>query len=220
MKRWSKFEIAWLIAFSSIAAILSYIWGDTLFGFSVFITGVICVVMVTKGDIWNYAFGLYNVLGYVYLSYINGFFGEVMLNGLYYAPMQVVGYFMWKKQMASDGMVISKKLDLKSWLYTFFASVAGIMIYGLILREIPGQNTPFIDAASTVLSVIAMWLMVKCFTEQWILWIIVNIVSIIMWSYRLNSGIDGAAPMIVMWSAYLLNSVYGYYVWNKRAAQK
>lgn len=49
-------------------------------GFSVFLTGVICVVLVAKGSIWNYAWGTYNVVGYAYFSYINGYFGEEMLN--------------------------------------------------------------------------------------------------------------------------------------------
>ena len=86
---WSWFELAWLTVFSVVAIFLSLRWGDTLFSFSVFLTGVLCVVLVAKGSIWNYA----------WFSWQNGFFGEVMLNAGFFLPMQLVGFLMWKRHM-------------------------------------------------------------------------------------------------------------------------
>jgi nicotinamide mononucleotide transporter len=68
---------------------------------------------------------------------------------------------------------------------------------------------PFVDAFTTFGSLFAMYLMVKRYKEQWILWIIINALSIIMWLKI------GDMVMVVMWSAYLVNSVYGLYKWSK-----
>ena len=214
-QNWSKWEIVWLVTFSAVAIALSIIWKDTIFGFSVFLTGVICVVLVAKGNIWNYAWGTYNVIGYAYLSYINGYFGEVMLNAAYFLPMQLVGFLLWKRKMRG-AEVQMKKMQLWQIGVMLLLAAGTIFGYGKILSMISGQNAPLLDSTSTVLSVIAMILMAMRYSEQWLLWIIVNVASIALWSLRLGSGVEGAAPMVVMWSAYLVNAVYGYITWNKK----
>ena len=49
--------------------------------------------------------------------------------------------------------------------------------------------------------------MVLRYREQWLLWIVLNIISIALWAEN--------TAMYVMYSAYLLNSLYGYYNWSK-----
>jgi nicotinamide mononucleotide transporter len=212
---WTLFEKLWLAVFTLTAIGLSYTWGDTLFSFSVFLTGVICVVLVARGSIWNYSYGLYNAAGYSWLSYQNGLFGEVMLNAGYFIPAQIIGIFMWKKNLKDGSTIVMKKMRKSATAMWLLISAAGTYFYGAILASIPGQNTPYFDSCSTVLSVIAMLLMMYRYREQWLLWIIVDIVSVAMWSYRLNTGMEGAPAMLVMWSAYLINACYGWYKWNK-----
>lgn len=210
---WTWFQIIWLGAFSAVAVWLSlFQWGESIFSFSVFLTGVICVVLVAKGSIWNYAWGTYNVGGYAYLSWQNGFYGELMLNAGFYLPMQLVGFLMWKDKM-DDGEVQMKRLNITQIAVWGCFSVAAILAYGMWLETLKGQNNPFYDSTTTVLSIVAMIMMARRYADQWALWIIINIVSIIMWSLRLESGVDGAAAMVTMWSAYLVNAVYGYIKW-------
>jgi len=64
-------------------------------------------------------------------------------------------------------------------------------------------------------SYIAAVLMLRRLREFWFLYFAVNIVSIVMWVYLLADGNPYAVTMLVMWSAYLVNSVYGIYVWYK-----
>ena len=51
------------------------------------IAGVLCVVLVAKGNIWNYLFGIINVSMYAYISYKAALYGDAALNALYYVPM-------------------------------------------------------------------------------------------------------------------------------------
>jgi len=230
---WTPFEMAWLTIFIGTAIALSLIWGDTIFALSVFVTGVICVVLVAKANIWNYAFGTYNVAGYVVLSVKNGFFGEVMLNAGYFLPMQLIGWLAWRKN-TQGAVVTAQRQTVKQML--LWMVIAGIVTvaYGFFLKanpfqkliamipaishwQVPGQSTPFFDSCSTVLSVIAMILMVKRYAEQWIYWIVIDVVSVAMWVTRWSSGVEGAVTMTVMWSAYLVNAVYGYIVWLRES---
>ncbi len=87
------------------------------------------------------------------------------------------------------------------------------MAYGLVLMAIKG-TLPFVDSATTVFSVIAVIMLNKRLTEQWLYWIMVDVLSVVMWAYIfITSG--GDVSMLVMWSAFLVNALYGYYNWNK-----
>jgi nicotinamide riboside transporter PnuC len=57
------------------------------------IAGVLCVVLVAKGSIWNYLFGIINVSMYAYISYKASLYGDAALNALYYVPMQFIGWW-------------------------------------------------------------------------------------------------------------------------------
>ncbi len=217
LRGWSKFELGWLVSFSAVALLLSLLWRDTLFGFTVFLSGVICVVLAAKGNIWTYSYGIYNSLAYAWVSYQNGLYGETMLNALYYFPMQIVGWFLWQKNM-SGSSVRMRKLSARSAWAVLAISVIGTAGYGYWLSTLPGQNTPFMDALTNTLSIIAMILMAQRYSEQWTLFIVVNAVSVVMWGYRLLAGNPDAATMVLMWGAYLVNSVYGFRLWNLGAA--
>lgn len=61
------------------------------------IAGVLCVVLVAKGSIWNYLFGIVNVSLYAYISYKAALYGDAALNAFYYVPMQFIGWWQWRK---------------------------------------------------------------------------------------------------------------------------
>jgi nicotinamide mononucleotide transporter len=215
-KNWKPYEIAWLCLFSLIAVTLTVIWQDSIFGFSVFLTGILCVILAAKGNIWTYVFGAYNTLGYAYIAFTNALYGEMGLNILFFLPMNIVGFFMWRRHM-HEGQVQMRKLTPLRFMLVALGCVIGVLAMGFGLSLIPGQNTPYIDATTNVLSIVATILMVRRFREQWLLYIVLNIFTIAMWTIRSINGSPDGAMMIVMWSAYLVNAVYGFIVWNHGA---
>ena len=215
---WKKTELFWL-AFANISLlVISIIMKDTALGIAASLTGVTCVIFCGKGKISNYIFGTVNVLLYSYIALKAKFYGEVMLNMLYYFPTNILGWFMWKKNMDSDtGEVLKKRMTLSQDIITVLISAAGIFGYSYILKLL-GGNLPLVDSMSTVLSVIAQILMIKRFTEQWIVWILVDAVSVIMWVTAFIKG-DGGIAMVLMWSVYLLNAVFMFVKWYKDSAE-
>ncbi len=115
----------------------------------------------------------------------------------------------------SGDTVEMKGLSLKGIICTLMACIVCILLLGFGLSLIPNQNNPSIDAATNVLSIIATFLMVWRYKEQWLLYMILNVFTVILWALRLIDGSPDGAMMIVMWSAYLVNSVYGYINWSK-----
>lgn len=215
---WNLFEIVWLVVFTAIAVGFTVVSKDSVFGFTVFITGVLCVVLAAKGNLMSYVFGMYNTVGYAYLAHINGLFGEVLLNLLFFIPMNVIGYYMWKNNR-TGGKLAMRQMNLKGLLLVCTICAAGCLLLGFGLSFIPGQNSPYIDAITTVLSIVATLLMVRRFKEQWLVYIVLNLFTVLLWVIRMLDGSGEGLLMIVMWSAYLVNAVYGYYNWNKGAKE-
>lgn len=217
-KDWTRFEIGWLFTFTLVNIYLFFAWSDSLIGLISSITGMLCVVLVAKGKIANYYFGIVQTLTYAYIAYGYGLYGEVMLNALFYFPVQFIGIYMWKKNKTEHGVkgvdVTVKSLTKKGGLYTIFSILILTIGYGFFLKYL-GGNIVWTDSATNVLSIVAQILMLKRYSEQWILWISVNILSIFLWVAALVTQGGNDFSMLVMWSAFLVNSIYGYVNWRK-----
>ncbi len=191
------------------------------------ITGVLCVVLVAKGSIWNYLFGLMNVSLYAYISYKASLYGDAALNALYYVPMQFIGWWQWRKRGAAVSEAESKGngVQVKARRFTWgqravlaAGCLAAVVAVGFVLKHL-GDPQPFKDSTTTVLSIVAQALMALAFMEQWALWIITNIVSVVMWCVCVSRGEAHAGVMVIMWVFYLLNSVNGLRVWLKLSSR-
>lgn len=187
------------------------------------ITGVLCVVLVAKGSIWNYLFGLVNVSLYAYISYKASLYGDAALNALYYVPMQFIGYWQWRRRGAaiSETEAGGNGVQVKARRFTWgqrallaAGCVAAVVAVGFVLKHL-GDPQPFKDSTTTVLSIVAQALMAMAFMEQWALWIVTNIVSVAMWIICVTRGEAHAGVMVIMWLFYLLNSINGFRVWIK-----
>ncbi len=173
------------------------------------VCGIFCVVLCAKGKKCQYIWGLFNVIGYIIVAFINRYYGEVMLNALYYLPSQFIGYYLWNKNMNDDkSLVRGKKLKIREIVLLAIVTSIGIFGYKLVLDCLGGVQT-LLDSSSTILSVIANALMMLRYREQWLIWIIIDGVTVIMWL------LVGDYIMVTMWAVYLVNAFYGYYNWSK-----
>jgi nicotinamide mononucleotide transporter len=136
------------------------------------------------------------------------------LNVIYFG-FQFWGIYEWRKTLLNKtdaGVDVSvKRLSLLQFLQMTFVVLAGTFAVSLFLRHI-GDSSPVLDAFTMVASLIAMGLMVKQYSEQWLLWILVDIASIYMW---VIPALDqpGSWSMVAMWTVITGNALYGAYMW-------
>lgn len=188
---------------------LSYLIIDAI----VAISGIFCVVLCAKGKRSQYFFGFFNILGYVIIAWIHKYYGEVMLNAIYYLPLQFIGYYLWSKNANEEDEVKGKKLNIKYSIILLILTGLGIILYQFLLNRLGGTH-PLLDSASTVISITANLLMVLRYREQWLLWIVIDIITVIMWWHVADY------IMVTMWAVYLVNAFYGYYNWSKIAKEE
>jgi nicotinamide mononucleotide transporter len=215
-KDWTLFEKLWLGIFTSVNIGLFFAWHDTLIGLTASLTGMLCVVLTAKGKISSFYWGLINILTYSYVAFQSAYYGDVGLNMLYFLPMTFVGIVYWKKnskKVNESKRVVVRSLNWKDKSIWFAISLVALYLFGLVLKAIHG-TLPFVDSTTTIFSIIATILLTKRYTDQWFYWILVDIWSIVMWAFIfLRDG--NQVSMLVMWTAFLVNAVYGYYNWRK-----
>ena len=222
LAEWSLFEKLWVTIFTGITVYLYFAFQDTLLGLVSSITGMLCVVLVAKGKVSNYLFGVVQTVTYGYIAYGYGLYGESMLNWLFYFPMQFIGIWMWrkhykKKEDSKQGEnVYVKRLTLKGWAIVVGLFTAGAFVYAELLTLLSAQQVR-IDSMAVVLSVIAQILMAQRYAEQWVIWILVNALTITLWIITLVQTGGNDWNMVIMWTAFLVNSIYGYVNWVKLA---
>lgn len=216
---WKFWEVSWLVLATMIIIGLSIYWNDTVMGIVSATTGVICVVLTGKGKLSAYLFGLVNCVLYSIISYQATLYGETMLNTLYYIPMQFIGFYVWSRHINKETKeVVKKRMSFNTKWLLIGVITLGTFLYGLFLQHI-GDAMPFIDAFTTVSSVVAMVVSVKMFAEQWWIWIAVDIISVYMWWSNFMAGSDNIATLL-MWIVYLGNAVIMLVKWEKDSRVK
>mgnify|MGYP002662152205 FL=1 len=217
-KEWTWFERIWLMVFTAINVYLYVKWDSGFIGLISAMTGMMCVVLVAKGKISNFLFGVINTATYAYISYGYGLYGESMLNALFYLPTQFIGLWMWQRHRSvnkvRDEDIEIKRLSVKGWAIVIASVVVGAYAYMHVLMALDAQQVR-IDSVAVVMSVVAQILLTLRYAEQWVLWILVNVLSIALWVVTLSQSGGSDYSMPVMWTAFLINSIYGWINWLK-----
>lgn len=212
--RAGKLDRAWLVFLVVAGSALSAYLAASVFDATVSLSGILCVGLIAIGRREGYLIGLYNSLSYSILAYGNGLFGEVYLNLFFFVPTGIIGYVMWSRCTRQDKTVEMRQLGWPQRFIVAAICIASTIGLGFLLGLNHHQNTPFIDATTNVLSVVATFLMMWRYKEQWLLYILLNIVTIGMWFLRFTAGGAAGDLMILMWSLFLLNAIFGYWRWH------
>lgn len=197
------------------------------------ITGVFCVVLGAKGSIANWVFGVVECFLYTYIAISGHIYGDALQRILYTLPMQFVGWSVWRKRELKDDSTQIKSRYM-TWrvrgVYTIITTIL-VLLFGYFLIFIgPHLNDVFrymnidvlsnysspmqlwLDSMTTVISIVAIYMSAKAYVEQWYMWLLINVFSIMIW---LASPTEFSFMVVAKYSVYLVNSFYGIYMWHK-----
>lgn len=216
---WSKLEYLWLLICSASIAIVSLTMGGGIVEFISSVTGIIGAILVAKGKLSSYYWGFVATVLYAYVSFTYKLYGETIMYTLLFTPMQVIGGIIWacKLTVSADGEradVIKKYLTTKQRWIVGIGTLVTIGLYAEFVSLLKG-SMPGLDSATAILSVLATYLMMVRYAEQWYVWIIVNVVAVALWIQTAMHHETQGWAVLAMWVTFLLNSVYGAYKWRK-----
>lgn len=185
--------------------------------------GVLSTVLSANGRILTFLFGLIDVSIYGAMCLAGARYGNAALHLLYFLPMQVVGFFQWKKRGAdAHEKVQARRLSGRQWLLYGSLFLAGLVVAYAVLLAMDKTEAAgvvkwlvLMDAFSMMCNLIGQYLLSTAYMDQWFFWIGVNIASVIMWVLTLRQDPDSSYALIyvVKYSFYFINSLNGLRIW-------
>lgn len=175
-----------------------------------FITGLLCVFLAIKNHIWNWPVAIVSTLCYLVLFYQSKLYSDSGLQ-LVFLGMQVYGWVVWNRNPSSaKAGGISRLSRLQAGLVVVITLTASL-VWGFVLPLLKkDQIFPYWDSLTTSISISAIILQAQKKIENWILWIIVDIIYIPLYLLR---DLNLTAGLYVM---FLIMAFWGAFEWKKQ----
>ncbi|MEE2616263.1 MAG: nicotinamide riboside transporter PnuC [Bacteroidota bacterium] len=178
--------------------------------FLAFIFGIISVIYAKKENILVYPTGIICTVITIYLLYRAQYFGDMMMN-VYYSVMSIYGWWNWSRVKDNHYIVLIPKTNKREYLIaSFFFLLTIVITFSVYKMNLDSLEIPnYIDIFTSGIFFTAMWLMANKKIENWIFWIIGDIITIPLYSYR------GLGILSLQYLIFLILAIQGYYEWKK-----
>mgnify|MGYP001222606564 FL=1 len=187
----------------------SYASVDITLEITAVIFGFLSVWFAKQNNIWVFPTGLISTGIFVYLLFKWELLGDMMINAYYFA-MSIYGWYIWTRKTNDAFTPISRTtvIEKKSSIIIFMATLTFVYT----LYESAGKWnswTAYVDTLTTAVFFVGMWLMARKKIENWIFWIVGDVISVPLYLYK------GLAFTSVQYLIFTLIAIYGYLAWKK-----
>lgn len=173
--------------------------------------GLAYILLEYKASIWLWPVGLVMQLLDIILYYDRGLYADCAME-FYYIAMTIYGVWAWKygkkrNQPHGTDMPIThfKRSLILPW------TIGTVAIWAILwywLTRI-GSTVPVADAFTTALSFVGIWALARKYLEQWLIWIVADVVTCVLYFYK---DIPFKASL---YGLYVVIAVFGYLKWRK-----
>lgn len=193
------------------------------------IFGFLSVWYAKKGNIWVYPTGIISTMLFVYLLWHYVLWGDMLIN-VYYTIMSIYGWVLWARN-AQDNIITISRTTPADWktaaLLGAFSFLFVIGVYYLkpfIKNDFSMQGvtlgfhnflpTEYVDVFTTAIFLVGMWLMAKRKIENWLFWIVGDLISIPLYY------IKGMVFTSFQYLLFTIIAIMGYLEWRRKLQQE
>lgn len=173
-----------------------------------FILGVSNVLLLVRRSIWNYPFGIAMVLLYAVVFYRAKLYSDALLQ-LFFFVFQVYGWLLWARARAAAGEIRVETLSNRARILILAAAAAATVGWGTLMHRLTDASYPYWDASVAMLSVTAQILLARRYLENWILWVVVDLLSIGLYAAK------GLWLTLVLYVIFLALATLGLVEWHR-----
>lgn len=174
------------------------------------IFGFLSVWYSKQNNILVYPTGIVSTLIFVYLLHQWGLLGDMMINA-YYFSMSVYGWYIWTRKVDATHftpITRTSSAEKRQSVFIFIATL--VFVFGVYKYFDKWNNwTAYADTFTTAIFFVGMWLMAKRKIENWIYWIIGDIISVPLYFYK------GLTFTSLQYFIFTIIAIYGYQAWKK-----
>ncbi|GAB1540226.1 nicotinamide riboside transporter PnuC [Scytonema sp. NUACC21] len=172
------------------------------------ILGLVSVWLTVKENIWCWPTGIVMVFLYIFIFYEARLYSDVILQVIY-VFLQIYGWYAWLhggKNRRELHVTSITQLQIIIWSGI---AIVGTFTLGFVMHRYTDAALPYPDAAITVMSLIAQWLMAKKVLECWLIWIVVDVLAVGVYAAK------QLYPTTGLYTVFLILAVLGYLTWKK-----
>ncbi|APG66207.1 nicotinamide mononucleotide transporter [Tenacibaculum todarodis] len=183
---------------------------DTTLEIIAVIFGFLSVWFSKQNKIWVFPTGMISTAIFVYLLLKWELLGDMMING-YYFIMSVYGWYIWTR--TKDGEVVNpiSKTTLKDKKISIAIFLATLVFVYIVYKTFDKWTSwvAYADTITTAIFFVGMWLMAKRKIENWLFWIVGNIISVPLYFYK------GFTFTSFQYFGFTFIAIFGYIAWKK-----
>ena len=169
---------------------------------------LINVVLVARRSVLNYAFAIAGVAIYAIVFYRAKLYSDMLLQGFFLA-VNLYGWRHWSRSLAAVGEVRVKRLTAQQRNIVAGWIVGATGVWGFTMHRLTDAALPYLDAGIAMGSIAAQILLSRQKIENWVLWIVIDIVSIGMYAWK------GLLPTAILYVLLLAVSIWGLIDWRR-----
>jgi len=173
--------------------------------------GIIGVWLTIKRNIFCFPAGIINVALYAFLFFKTKLYSAAALQ-IVFIILLIYGWRLWQKKNVPDEQQVTKT-DKALLIVLLITGMGATALLGTFLFSKTDAALPYLDALTTVLSLIAQWMIAKKKIENWLLWIAADVIYVGMYIYKelyMTSG---------LYFIFILLAIAGYMEWKKTLKQ-
>lgn len=163
-----------------------------------------------KNNILVFPTGMVCTAIFVYLLLKWGLLGDMMINA-YYFVMSIYGWYIWtKKDETSKETAITRASPKEHRLSVFIFLASALFVYFIYVAFDKIESwVSYVDMFTTGIFFVGMWLMARRKIENWVYWIVGNIITVPLYFYK------GLTFSSILYFALTIIAIYGYLAWKK-----
>ena len=174
------------------------------------IFGFLSVWFSKQNKIWVFPTGMISTSIFVYLLLKWSLLGDMMING-YYFIMSVYGWYVWTRKIDDTQVTPISKINFKEKKISVAIFFATLLFVFIIYKTFDKWSdwVAYADTITTAIFFVGMWLMAKRKIENWIFWIIGDIISVPLYLYK------GFTFTSFQYLGFTFIAIFGYLAWKK-----
>ncbi len=170
--------------------------------------GVIYVLLASRSNVWCWLAGIISSALYIYINVTHQLFQDAILQA-YYVVAGFYGWWLWGKKESARDEVSTSSFSLRQNLKLIFFGGLLVPVFGFVFAKL-GNSLSYFDAAVTVFSFIATLMTAKKILENWLYWIVIDVVAAMMY---LIKDLRATSCLYLFFSIVAL---YSYFEWKKK----
>jgi len=173
--------------------------------------GLFYILLSIKQNIWCWPAGLITSALYVYVFFVSKFYADMGLQ-VYYVFVSLYGWYHWKfgaKSKKQDDLKITKT-NVKTAIVLLLVTALFFILISYILVNFTDSPVPYWDSFTTSASFVATWMLARKMIEHWIIWIVVDSISLGLYLYK------GLYPTVILFGVYTILAILGYIEWKRK----